>query len=558
MNINSYIYLYGIHFSFNLFNNAKKRKGEYIIKNSNSLEKSNNKKYSKYRKLIQKSLKVFISLLTIISTQSVYLNAFSTNRYNENTSKSLITSVSAYEFQGNEKETYNRFMKLSSLNQSQKEEYSQFVQYLDSKVESYRKQVETVSANLNNKEQKDVEELQSSIESLEEKIESSEEKIVECQSNISATQQKIEEKEDLLKDRMYDTQEYNNSNSYIDYIFGAKNFSDFLSRVSGINEITEYDRELINELALYKKKISSEKEEIEKQKDSLTSSKNNQKSKLKKLQAFYENQAKEQQQNLTVTTSEYNELCRMQDNLRLHDEKISQAASNVIQVSNKSNTSDNSNKSNNNKESDSKTNNSPSMPNLDNTNNSNSSSNQESNKDNTSNGNSSSCLNNSNNLNNSKPPVKNNGSNNTSNSNNSNNSNSSSDTTNSELNTGTKIVNYALSKLGCSYVWGATGPSTFDCSGLVYWSHRQAGIKIPRYTSYTMNSAGVYVSRSEMKPGDVILFSSTGTSSGIHHVGIYIGNNKMVHAPHTGDVVKITSLSSNYYSNQWYTQRRLY
>ena len=81
---------------------------------------------------------------------------------------------------------------------------------------------------------------------------------------------------------------------------------------------------------------------------------------------------------------------------------------------------------------------------------------------------------------------------------------------------------------------------------------------IPRYTSSGMNSAGKYVSRSDMQPGDVILFSNNGTASGIHHVGIYIGGNKMVHAPRTGDVVKITSLSSAYYSKQWYTQRRLY
>lgn len=61
-----------------------------------------------------------------------------------------------------------------------------------------------------------------------------------------------------------------------------------------------------------------------------------------------------------------------------------------------------------------------------------------------------------------------------------------------------------------------------------------------------------------MQAGDIILFSKNGSASGIHHVGIYIGGGNMVHAPQTGDVVKIASLSSGYYQANWYDVRRLY
>jgi len=61
-----------------------------------------------------------------------------------------------------------------------------------------------------------------------------------------------------------------------------------------------------------------------------------------------------------------------------------------------------------------------------------------------------------------------------------------------------------------------------------------------------------------MQAGDIILFSSNGSASGIHHVGIYIGGGNMVHAPQTGDVVKIASLNSSYYQAHWYDVRRLY
>ncbi|WP_433146717.1 NlpC/P60 family protein [Actinomadura nitritigenes] len=100
-----------------------------------------------------------------------------------------------------------------------------------------------------------------------------------------------------------------------------------------------------------------------------------------------------------------------------------------------------------------------------------------------------------------------------------------------------EALRYAMSKLGSPYVWGAAGPTTFDCSGLTMWAYKQVGINLPHYTGSQWN-AGTHVSESQMQPGDLIFFYSD-----LHHMGMYVGGGKMIHAPHTGDVVRIASLA---------------
>lgn len=119
-------------------------------------------------------------------------------------------------------------------------------------------------------------------------------------------------------------------------------------------------------------------------------------------------------------------------------------------------------------------------------------------------------------------------------------------------NKGSQILAKAKTKLGCKYVWGAEGPNTFDCSGLVMWAHNQVGIKVPR-VSYEQAKAGRAVSRGSEQEGDIVAFCTHGTS--VSHVGLYAGKNSFIHAPHTGDVVKITQFTS-YYNNAWRASRR--
>jgi cell wall-associated NlpC family hydrolase len=97
----------------------------------------------------------------------------------------------------------------------------------------------------------------------------------------------------------------------------------------------------------------------------------------------------------------------------------------------------------------------------------------------------------------------------------------------------------ALSVLGSPYVWGAEGPDTFDCSGLVQWAYLQAGLVLPRLAS-DQYRASTPVPFDQMQPGDLIVYAyDVHDESTIHHIAMYVGNGQMVHAPHTGDVVKV-------------------
>ncbi|MEU6464522.1 NlpC/P60 family protein [Streptomyces sp. NPDC046976] len=97
-------------------------------------------------------------------------------------------------------------------------------------------------------------------------------------------------------------------------------------------------------------------------------------------------------------------------------------------------------------------------------------------------------------------------------------------------------VAYAFAKLGSPYVWGATGPHSFDCSGLVQAAYRSAGVSLPR-TTYAQIDAGRRVSRSELRPGDLVFFYS-----GVSHVGLYIGNGRMIHAPNPSAPVRVAPI----------------
>ncbi len=101
-----------------------------------------------------------------------------------------------------------------------------------------------------------------------------------------------------------------------------------------------------------------------------------------------------------------------------------------------------------------------------------------------------------------------------------------------------KIVSIAESKLGCAYVYGATGPNTFDCSGFVQWVYKQNGISLPRATGGYLKYIGTEheVSWNDAQPGDIVWIHNSSNQ----HMGIYLGNDKYIHSPTTGDVVKIS------------------
>jgi peptidoglycan DL-endopeptidase CwlO len=102
---------------------------------------------------------------------------------------------------------------------------------------------------------------------------------------------------------------------------------------------------------------------------------------------------------------------------------------------------------------------------------------------------------------------------------------------------GALAVWWAEKALGRPYVWGASGPYSFDCSGLTMWAYRHAGVRLPHYSGGQIN-CGSRVGRSNLQPGDLVFFGSP-----IHHVGMYVGHGDFIEAPHAGASVRISSLS---------------
>jgi len=114
------------------------------------------------------------------------------------------------------------------------------------------------------------------------------------------------------------------------------------------------------------------------------------------------------------------------------------------------------------------------------------------------------------------------------------------------------VVGIAMQYLGVKYVWGGASPSGFDCSGLVMYVYAQVGVSLPHYTVAQWNYPdAVSVPRNELEPGDLVFFA------GLGHVGIYVGNGQFIHAPHTGDVVRIDSLNEGWYSSEYDGAKRI-
>jgi cell wall-associated NlpC family hydrolase len=112
------------------------------------------------------------------------------------------------------------------------------------------------------------------------------------------------------------------------------------------------------------------------------------------------------------------------------------------------------------------------------------------------------------------------------------------------------VVGIAMRFLGVPYRWGGSSPSTgFDCSGFTMYVYQQVGVSLPHYTGAQW-AMGSPVSRSQLQPGDLVFFN------GLGHMGIYVGGNSFIHAPHTGDVVKISSMTG-WYDQTYVGARRL-
>jgi cell wall-associated NlpC family hydrolase len=124
-----------------------------------------------------------------------------------------------------------------------------------------------------------------------------------------------------------------------------------------------------------------------------------------------------------------------------------------------------------------------------------------------------------------------------------------------EPQTGALTANHAVKLVGTPYRYGGASPARgFDCSGLVQFSFRRAGIAVPRSTEAQLR-ASRRVPRSQLRPGDLVFFDQDGKKKG--HVGIYLGNGRFVHAPSSGKRVRTDSLDSRYWKRHLSDTRRL-
>jgi peptidoglycan DL-endopeptidase CwlO len=115
-----------------------------------------------------------------------------------------------------------------------------------------------------------------------------------------------------------------------------------------------------------------------------------------------------------------------------------------------------------------------------------------------------------------------------------------------------RAVRYALDAVGIPYSWGGESPATgFDCSGLVRWAYGHVGIDLP-HSSYALYGVGRRAATSRLEPGDILFFD------GLGHVGLYVGNGRMVHAPQTGRDVEIVTLASTGYGSRLVGARRVF
>jgi cell wall-associated NlpC family hydrolase len=123
---------------------------------------------------------------------------------------------------------------------------------------------------------------------------------------------------------------------------------------------------------------------------------------------------------------------------------------------------------------------------------------------------------------------------------------------------GQPAVDLAAQFLGVPYVWGGSSPSGFDCSGLIYYVYGQLGYKLYRVADDQIKKNGIAIPYENLAPGDLVAFSSSPGGSYASHIGMYVGDGMMIHAPHTGDVVRYASIApGTYYHKRFVGGRRI-
>lgn len=408
-------------------------------------------------------------------------------------------------FEGQETKYY-KLCSSKTLTRSNQNTCKEFNKYLKTKSASLKSEISSKQSNVDSAKLS-ISDAANKINSLNSQINEATQKIAYMNTAITNAENNLNEKKALLKDRIYSMQSQMNSNAYVDYLFNASSFSDFFSRAATLKDLTSYETDLMNE-------IKEEQKQLEIQKQTLVDTQtalNAQKSQAEELQKTL----------VAKLEAEQKALQDKQSDLSDNESNIGTIAQNLVELSKASDESKVSGVTH-------------ATPNKNNSSSSN-----------------------------------NGGSSNNSGSSNNGGGNTIPTPTPSpdQSSRGLAIANKALTRQGYMYSWGGCHSMSqianpnwtkFDCSGLVNWAHYQAGVNIGSNTTKTLCGVGTQVDRGSMQAGDIILFSSNGSYSGVHHVGIYIGGNRMVHAPSSGKPVQVATLGNGYWQREFYQARRCY
>lgn len=420
------------------------------------------------------------------------------------------TVEAANKFEGQETKYY-KLCSSKTLTRSNQNTCKEFNKYLKTKSASLKSEISSKQSSVDSAKLS-ISDAADKINNLNSQINEATQKIAYMNTAITNAENNLNEKKALLKDRIYSMQSQMNSNAYVDYLFNASSFSDFFSRAATLKDLISYETDLMNE-------IKEEQKQLEIQKQTLVDTQtalNAQKS-----------QAEELQKSLVAKLeAEQKALQDKQSDLSDNESNIGTIAQNLVELSKASDESKVSGVTH-------------ATPNKNNSSSSNSGS------------------------------SNNGGSSNNSGSSNNGGGNTIPTPTPSpdQSSRGLAIANKALTRQGYMYSWGGCHSMSqianpnwtkFDCSGLVNWAHYQAGVNIGSNTTKTLCGVGTQVDRGSMQAGDIILFSSNGSYSGVHHVGIYIGGNRMVHAPSSGKPVQVATLGNGYWQREFYQARRCY
>ena len=420
------------------------------------------------------------------------------------------TVEAANKFEGQETKYY-KLCSSKTLTRSNQNTCKEFNKYLKTKSASLKSEISSKQSSVDSAKLS-ISDAADKINSLNSQINEATQKIAYMNTAITNAENNLNEKKALLKDRIYSMQSQMNSNAYVDYLFNASSFSDFFSRAATLKDLTSYETDLMNEIKEGQKQLEIQKQTLVDTQTALNAQKS---------------QAEELQKSLVAKLeAEQKALQDKQSDLSDNESNIGTIAQNLVELSKASDESKVSGVTH-------------ATPNKNNSSSSNSGS------------------------------SNNGGSSNNSGSSNNGGGNTIPTPTPSpdQSSRGLAIANKALTRQGYMYSWGGCHSMSqianpnwtkFDCSGLVNWAHYQAGVNIGSNTTKTLCGVGTQVDRGSMQAGDIILFSSNGSYSGVHHVGIYIGGNRMVHAPSSGKPVQVATLGNGYWQREFYQARRCY